>query len=73
MALEIIEAPLPGKILKVSVKVGDKVKEGDELCSIEAMKMENPLLSPVNGTVKEVLVTVGIAVKANDKLVSVEY
>jgi biotin carboxyl carrier protein len=73
MALEVIEAPLPGKILKVSVKVGDKVKEGDELCSIEAMKMENPLLSPVNGTVKEVLVTTGIAVKANEKLVSVEY
>ena len=73
MPLEKMEAPLPGKILNIKLNAGDKVKEGDEVLSIEAMKMENPLMSPVNGTIKEISVTKGQAVKAGDIMVTIEY
>jgi biotin carboxyl carrier protein len=73
MALETMEAPLPGKILKVSVKAGDKVSEGDEVCTIESMKMENPILAPVSGTVKEIKVSAGMIVKAGDTIAAIEY
>jgi len=53
---------MPGKILDVLVKVGDQVKEDDEVCMLEAMKMENPIYAPADGTVKE------IKVKANDSV-----
>jgi biotin carboxyl carrier protein len=55
-----VKAPMPGKILDVLVKVGDQVKEDDEVIMLEAMKMENPIYAPADGTVKE------IKVKAND-------
>ena len=55
-----LKAPMPGKILEVLVKVGDQVKEDDEVIMLEAMKMENPIYAPAGGTVKE------IKVKAND-------
>jgi biotin carboxyl carrier protein len=73
MPLEKMEAPLPGKILNIKANVGDKVSEGDEILSIEAMKMENPLMSPVKGVVKEINVTKGQAVKAGDNLAVIEY
>jgi acetyl-CoA carboxylase biotin carboxyl carrier protein len=57
-----LKAPMPGKILEVLVKVGDKVKEDDEVIMLEAMKMENPIYAPADGTVKE------IKVKANDSV-----
>jgi len=53
---------MPGKILEVLVKVGDQVKEDDEILMLEAMKMENPIYAPADGTVKE------IKVKANDSV-----
>jgi biotin carboxyl carrier protein len=56
MAREIMEAPLPGKIISVAVKVGDTVKEDDEICVLEAMKMENPIVAPVSGKVIELRV-----------------
>ena len=57
-----LKAPMPGKILEVLVKVGDQVKEDDEVVMLEAMKMENPIYAPASGTVKE------IKVKANDSV-----
>jgi biotin carboxyl carrier protein len=57
-----VKAPMPGKILEVLVKVGDQVKEDDEVIMLEAMKMENPIYAPADGTVKE------IKVKANDSV-----
>jgi len=59
MSIE-VKAPMPGKILEVLVKVGDTVKEDDEVIMLEAMKMENPIYAPADGTVQE------IKVKAND-------
>ncbi len=73
MSIEIIEAPLPGKILKVIATVGAKVEEGDDICSIESMKMENPIVATVAGTIKEINVTVGAMVKAGDPVASIEY
>jgi biotin carboxyl carrier protein len=73
MAQEIIEAPLPGRVLQVSVTVGNTVEEGGVVCTIEAMKMENPILSPVKGSVVEVAVSPGQVVKVGGKLAVVEY
>lgn len=57
-----VKAPMPGKIIKVLVNVGDQVQEDDEVLILEAMKMENPIYAPAGGTVKE------IKVKANDSV-----
>lgn len=73
MPLEKIESPLPGKILSIKTKVGDKISEGQEVISIEAMKMENPLISPVDGVVKEINVSIGTVVKAGETLLTIEY
>jgi len=73
MAQEIIEAPLPGRVLQVNVTVGNTVEEGGVICTIEAMKMENPILSPVKGSVSEVTVSAGQTVMVSDKLAVVEY
>jgi len=73
MPLENVEAPLPGKVLSVKVKPGDKVAEYDEICMIEAMKMENPIVAPVSGTVKEVQVAAGSVVKTGDVIATIEY
>jgi biotin carboxyl carrier protein len=48
-----------GKIVDIKVKVGDQVKEDDEIAVLEAMKMEMPIVSPASGKVKEIKVTVG--------------
>ena len=55
-ATEAVTAPLPGKILSVAVKAGDRVRKGDELCVIEAMKMGNSIRAQRDGIVAEVLV-----------------
>jgi len=73
MAQEIIEAPLPGKIMSVEVTVGNTVEEGGVICVIEAMKMENPILSPARGSVIEVAVSPGQVVKTGEKIAVIEY
>jgi len=73
MAQEVIEAPLPGRIVRVEVTVGNTVKEGGVICIIEAMKMENPILSPEEASVIEVAVSPGQAVKTGEKLAVIEY
>ncbi len=55
----VVTAPMPGKILDIKVKPGDKVKNGDILVILEAMKMENEIVAPIDGTVKEIRVNVG--------------
>ncbi|WP_242356465.1 acetyl-CoA carboxylase biotin carboxyl carrier protein subunit [Anaeromyxobacter sp. SG64] len=67
-----LAAPMPGRIAKVQVKVGDAVREGQALLVVEAMKMENELRSPKGGRVVEVLVTEGQVVEGNAKLCVVE-
>jgi biotin carboxyl carrier protein len=69
---QIITAPMPGKIVKVLVKPGDEVNEGQGLIVVEAMKMENELKSPKAGKVVELFAREGAAVEINAKLVVVE-
>ncbi len=74
MAQEIIEVPLTGKITSVEVKVGDKVNEGDTICFIESMKMENPIMVPVdNGTIVQLNVTAEQVVKPGEIIAIIEY
>ncbi|MBL8955310.1 MAG: biotin/lipoyl-binding protein [Myxococcaceae bacterium] len=67
-----IAAPMPGKVVKVFVKVGDTVTEGQGIVVVEAMKMENELKSPKAGKVVEVAAVEGTAVENGAKLVVVE-
>ncbi len=67
-----VTVPMVGKIVSVSVKVGDKVKEDDEVAVLEAMKMEMPVVAPAAGTVKEILVGPGQEVEAEAVIAVIE-
>ena len=66
-----VTAPMPGNILKVNVSVGQSVKEGDLLCVLEAMKMENEIYAPCAGTISAVPVSKGSSVNTGDLLVAI--
>lgn len=68
---EAVNAPMPGNILKVNVTQGQTVKEGEVLCVLEAMKMENDIVAPKSGTVTQVLVSKGSTVDTGAPLVVV--
>ena len=67
-----VNAPLPGRILEIKVKVGDSVKAGQEIAVLEAMKMENSIVSDYAGTVKQILVKTGDNVQTDAALIEVE-
>ena len=69
---DVVPAPMPGTILKVAVEKGQAVKEGQLLVILEAMKMENEILSPKNGTITQVLVQQGVTVNTGDPLVMID-
>ena len=56
---DIISSPMPGKIVEISVKAGDKVTAGQPVCALEAMKMKNIIRSTRAGTVASIEVSVG--------------
>ena len=66
---EAVTAPMQGLIVDVKVKAGQKVKTGDEIVILEAMKMENPIVAPKDSTVLEVKVSKGNTVNSGDTLV----
>ena len=66
-----IEAPLGGNVFKLSVSVGDTIKDGDVVLVLEAMKMETEIRSAVSGTVNSIVVREGDAVDAGDVLMVV--
>jgi biotin carboxyl carrier protein len=72
MAKETVESPMPGKIIQIGVKVGDLVKEDDELMTLEAMKMENPIIAPISGKVVEVNVSTNAMVTTGQVLAVIE-
>lgn len=65
-----INAPMPGKILKINVKAGDSVKKGDVLMVLEAMKMENEIQAPNDGVVASVNVAASESVESGQLLAS---
>lgn len=69
---EAIKAPLPGTIITVLVKEGDSVAIGQKLLTMEAMKMENNVLSEKDGIIRSVLVKPGDTVLQNDVLVEID-
>ncbi len=66
-----VKAPMPGNILDVKVSVGSKVEANSVVVVLEAMKMENEIVTPVGGTVTSVNVNKGAAVNSGDILITV--
>ena len=64
-----VTAPMPGNVLKVLVKPGEAVSEGQTVVILEAMKMENEINAPCAGTVKQIVADVGSVVATGDTLV----
>ena len=64
-----VVAPMPGNVLKVLVKPGEAVTEGQTLVILEAMKMENEINAPSAGTVKQIVADVGSVVATGDTLI----
>jgi len=71
MATE-VTVPMVGKIVNVLVKVGDKVSEDDQIATLEAMKMEMPIVAPVGGVIKQIGVAAGQEVDADTVLAIIE-
>jgi biotin carboxyl carrier protein len=69
---KVIEAPMPGKVITVKVKAGDEVKPNQVVVILEAMKMENEIVSEAAGKVKEIKVRAGEAVEGGQALVVLE-
>jgi len=67
----IVRAPMPGRVVKVLVGLGASVEQGAGVVVVEAMKMENELVSPVSGSVARVLVEAGDAVERGAPLVEI--
>jgi acetyl-CoA carboxylase biotin carboxyl carrier protein len=67
-----VTVPMVGKIISVSVKVGDRIKEDDQVAVLEAMKMEMPLVAPVSGVVKQIFVSAGQEVEAEATIAVIE-
>lgn len=68
---ETISAPMPGTILDIKVVEGKSVKEGDILLILEAMKMENEIVSPVDGVVSKIYVGNAATVSTGDPLITI--
>lgn len=67
-----VVSPIQGQVTNIKVKVGDKVRKGDVLLIIEAMKLENEVVSPFEGEIAEILVTKGQNVKAKEAIITIE-
>ena len=69
---ESLPSPLQGTVLKVAVEQGAEVAEGDLICVIEAMKMENEIVAHRSGKVSTLNVSEGAAVSSGDTLAVIE-
>ena len=66
---EVVKSPMPGNVLKINVTPGQKVNEGDVLLILEAMKMENEVVSTKTGPVAQIVVDKGAVVETGSPLV----
>jgi len=67
-----IKAPMPGLIVKISVKEGDPVSKGQGILVVEAMKMENEITAPIDGVIKKCLIEEGQTVNKGELMISIE-
>jgi len=67
-----IYSPMPGKVVKIEVDLGDEVKKGDTVIIISAMKMESEYKAGKDGTISEIFVTEEDTVKANQALIHID-
>ena len=65
---QVVKAPMQGLVVDIKVKIGEKVKAGDEIVILEAMKMENPIVAPCDGVIDVIKVTKGDKVNTDDIL-----
>ncbi len=70
--LKELSSPMPGRVLKIMVKLGDQINIGDSLLSLEAMKMENILKSDGEGIVKEIFINEEQVVDKGEVLIEFE-
>ena len=61
---------MQGLVLNILISLGEKVKAGQDLIILEAMKMENPIIAPVEGTISSIEISKGDTVEAGDILVT---
>lgn len=66
-----IKAPMPGLVVKLLGEEGAKISKGEKVVIIEAMKMENALVSPINGTIQKIYVKEGQTVEKDAVLVEI--
>jgi biotin carboxyl carrier protein len=66
-----VRSPLAGRIIAINAQVGQAVKEGDHLVTVEAMKMNTAVPAPKSGKVAEILTTVGSAVDEGQVLLRI--
>ena len=69
---DILRSPMPGRVISILVRPGDHVARGDEVCVVEAMKMEQSILAHRDGVVKTIFVQPMDPVKADDPLIELE-
>ncbi len=68
----VIDSPMPGKIVKLLKSVGDKVKEGEAIMIMEAMKMENEMKAPYDGVINKIFVNEGDTLESGVELFGIE-
>lgn len=68
----IIRSPMPGRVISILVRPGERVSAGQEVCVVEAMKMEQSIRATRDGVVKEILVQPTDSVRTNDPLMELE-
>jgi biotin carboxyl carrier protein len=71
-AEKIITTPMPGKVIRIPVSVGQEVEKGATVIVISAMKMESEYRSPVDGTIKKIFVNEGDSIAGNQPLIEIE-
>ena len=69
---KILRSPMPGRVLSIMVRPGDRVSAGDEVCVVEAMKMEQSIRVGREGVIKTIHVQPMDSVRANDPLIELE-
>ena len=69
---KIIKCPMPGLVVSIDIEEGHKVEDGDKLCTVEAMKMENIIRSETSGIVKKIFCKEGDSLAADEVMIEFE-